>query len=188
MRQATISGVALVIGIALTAATGGADASVLGALVLGALVHAVVAIGCTLSIRQWLDQYTSRARQELDAASAQRQAFEQDLSTRQADLTRREAEATRITAVNEARVAEALKALQDERVAHALLRQEYDDLAGDFNEMVSGSLQQGANRFPARSTTLENGAAHLIPHPTRYRQHDVTHQRAHGMEDPALGI
>jgi hypothetical protein len=187
---ATVGG--LIVGIALTTtAVRKPPSEPTGGILLQILAHFGPAIACTVIgvtvFRRWLDDYSALSQREMTAAAEQRRLFLQEITNHQADITRREAQLNRSAQASEARITEAVKNLVNERASHARLQADYDELADDFNRVVSATLQQSADRFWPRPAGPADNGAPCIPLPARSRQRgDVTHQQARDITDPSL--
>ncbi|MFJ3545386.1 hypothetical protein ACIPQH_24860 [Streptomyces rubiginosohelvolus] len=126
----------------------------------------------------WLKESHAVTCQELRAAAEQRTTFHKALEARAADLANREARLSLATAAIEAQHAELQQALTQEEAHRVQLEADYDQLAEDYNLLVSGTLQRSATLFRPRETrTTTSGKAPLLPMPLPIRVKDATRQQ-----------
>ncbi|MDX2919699.1 hypothetical protein [Streptomyces sp. NE06-03C] len=126
----------------------------------------------------WLKESHAVTCQELRAAAEQRTTFQKALEARAADLAQREARLAAAIATAEAQRNELQQALMQEAAHRVQLEADYDQLAEDYNLLVSGTLQQSATLFRPRETRAPlSGSAPLLPMPLPIRIKDATRQQ-----------
>lgn len=146
-------------------------------LVCGLLLAAAV-------IRPWLLSFLGTMRREMTAQAAQHRQFNEEMDRRLAELALRESalnrSATASTVHLSSRLAEAdLKATR--------LQQEYDELASDYNRVVTDSLQQSAMLFAPRpgGANPDGSVTPTTPLPRRAREDGgALPSQARGTADP----
>lgn len=126
----------------------------------------------------WLKESHDVTCQELRAAAEQRTAFQEALDSRAADLAKRETRLALATAATEAQQNELQRALMQEAAHRVQLEADYEQLAEDYNLLVSNTLQQSATLFRPRETRAPlSGKAPLLPMPLPIRIKDATRQQ-----------
>ncbi|MEU2487134.1 hypothetical protein ABZ593_21305 [Streptomyces sp. NPDC012617] len=186
-RQTAIASASgLVAGIAITlASTGGLPDHPKLDLLLHLLTRTAPAV-CALLIagkvfRRWLDNYTADARRDLAEIAEQRRLFHVEVQARLDYCQQREEAFRRGQQATDSyvRVQQAELVATKEEVRR--LQAEFDDLAADYNRVVTDTLQQSAHRFrprPGPNSTTTAGIAIPLPARVPARVGDTTHERA----------
>ncbi|MEU1815220.1 hypothetical protein ABZ543_08475 [Streptomyces roseifaciens] len=145
------------------------------------LIHLIPSIASTVIsvkiFRRWLDE----SRTATEAATEARRVFFQEMVNRQEEIARREEALILSAHTYETRIAQAVQDLVDERLGHARLKDEFEELAADYNRVVCESLQQSADRFRPRSPVLLDKHAPCLPLPARPGHADAAHQQVRGV-------
>ncbi|MFE0766138.1 hypothetical protein [Streptomyces smyrnaeus] len=155
------------------------------------LIIGVIVITC--AFRNWMDRFAAQVKAEREASAEQRRQEEERLRQRAEHLDRREGALNHATEAAQGRLALLTKKLEEshvallaERDARNRLQTDYDELAEDYNRMVTDTLQQRADFFnrptaPADPATPP-APVHHIPVP----QYDggAAHQRMRDAADP----
>ncbi|MFI9026392.1 hypothetical protein [Streptomyces sp. NPDC053560] len=120
-------------------------------LFVGARVFFVVACGLILTaalLRPWMLSFLEAMRRETAVQADQHQRFNAEMDRRLNELTLREEAVNRSTAVSTVHLS---YQLAQSHLKEARLQIEYDELATDYNRVVTDTLQQRAMLFASRT-------------------------------------
>ncbi|MDH6189214.1 hypothetical protein EES44_24725 [Streptomyces sp. ADI96-15] len=149
------------------------------------LIVGVVIVVC--AFETWMDKFAAQIKADGEASARQRLREEERLRQRAEHLDRREDALNRATEAAEGRLALLTKSLEEARVAllaekkdRGVLQADFDELAEDYNRMVTDTLRQRANFF-ARPAAPADPAAPPAP-----VHHILVPQRDGGAARPVL--
>ncbi|MEV6565954.1 hypothetical protein [Streptomyces kronopolitis] len=177
----------------------GSNDSLLGSLAVRVLPLVACAAVIAAIVRRWLYGIVRQAHAEMAAAAADRASCEKRMTKREHDVEQAEeklrhtkANVAKLVALVTERLEGAQSTLEAERSARAELQGEYDELANDYNQLVTDSLQQRANFFKrgAAGQAAEHAPAQCIPiqgrkrHGDGYEEADAAPHRVCDVSDP----
>jgi hypothetical protein len=151
----------------------------LATVVVGFFPTVVVTLVILPILRRWIFRSEDRSRRDAEAMAEQRRQMTEEFERRSAALSDREETVNRHSALNQAQYRTLIEQLQDARAERnqALaqldqLQTDFDVLAGEYNGMVLGEVDQAAAQFarprrarptPARERQRERGDSPRVP-------------------------
>ncbi|WP_432001535.1 hypothetical protein [Streptomyces sioyaensis] len=177
----------------------GSNDSLFGPLAVRVLPLVACAAIIAVIVRRWLYGIVRQARAEMTAAAADRASCEKRMTKREQDVEQAEeklrhtkANVAKLVALATERLEDAQSTLDAERSARSELQGEYDELANDYNQLVTETLQQRANFFKrgGAGAAVEHAPAQCIPlqgrkrHGDGYEEADAAPHRVCDVGDP----